>query len=413
MSPIKARPKSSTIQFPDRQKGLVPPRVGIVEPDGTPWFYAKGVGTVPITTPLDPLALSYSVHAAGEVGELIAANEIRRIERLDIESGVISDFDVEQIGLANVNCLRLGTLDGHSDDSSSPIEFVGSIDWTEVVMPRSLTILGVDLLHEHLSNMISPRRLQQLVLAGVDMRRLEWNMFDDLRELFLDHDPQGSGPRGTVGQIYTIKTLGVRSPELTESFLSQAAMRTTATQIVVANNPQLGQDLSFLARQGIHAVDASGTSTGDDTIKTLASEHLRELHLENTATTDEALAGLRGIPNLRRLNLAGTHVTDEGMATIARYGRRLTMLDLRGTAVTTAGVRALVNLPELANVGLPRAAVSPHLVLDTMRSGRAQHFTLGDWHPVDPRYGFDTAHRMFGNYWTYQPSGLRDASPWI
>lgn len=73
---------------------------------------------------------------------------------------------------------------------------------------------------------------------------------------------------------------------------------------------------------------------------------LRELDLNDTQITDAGLATLAELPALETLRLRNTKITDAGFKQHLFDGERLIELDLTGTQVASATVRAWKTLKE-------------------------------------------------------------------
>ncbi len=82
---------------------------------------------------------------------------------------------------------------------------------------------------------------------------------------------------------------------------------------------------------------------------------LRELDLAYCRVTDAGVVTLRALESLEELILFETRVTDEGVRELA-FHPQLAVLDLRGTKVKGDCLPALVSLPHLRELRLPRNA---------------------------------------------------------
>jgi hypothetical protein len=98
-----------------------------------------------------------------------------------------------------------------------------------------------------------------------------------------------------------------------------------------------------------HVIDVNlrGTATTDTDLAQIASiPTLRSLWLDRTLVTDAGLAHISGLTELGDLSLNDLHVTDAGLVHIRRL-RRLGKLSLDRTQVSDEGLRFLKSLPNL------------------------------------------------------------------
>lgn len=75
------------------------------------------------------------------------------------------------------------------------------------------------------------------------------------------------------------------------------------------------------------------------------------IDLSGTSVTDADLRALGKLPSLKTMKLSRTKVTDAGLKWVARY-KALENLDLQGTQVTDKGLTRLASLPELKDLNL-------------------------------------------------------------
>ena len=105
----------------------------------------------------------------------------------------------------------------------------------------------------------------------------------------------------------------------------------------------------------LRALDLDGTGVTDRTATFLPHRvpGLADLHLSDTAVTDDALLAIARLRALHSLSLAGTGVTDAGLAHLARHPK-LAVLNLRATRVEGPGLLELAECPDLRLLALPR-----------------------------------------------------------
>ena len=92
----------------------------------------------------------------------------------------------------------------------------------------------------------------------------------------------------------------------------------------------------------VKALAAIGAQT-----KTDDHGHVTEVNLRDTEATDETLAGISGLKHVQSLLLNDLPVTDVGLAALSDAGWPLTNLDLRGCAVSNAGLDHIVGFSSL------------------------------------------------------------------
>jgi hypothetical protein len=103
-----------------------------------------------------------------------------------------------------------------------------------------------------------------------------------------------------------------------------------------------GDDYSILrSRPQTVVLQMANADVTDQTLEHLRGlKVLRELDLNNTQVTDQGLLVLKELPALETLRLSKTKITDDGFKTYLAPLDGLRELDLRGTAVQSATVRA-------------------------------------------------------------------------
>jgi Leucine-rich repeat (LRR) protein len=101
-------------------------------------------------------------------------------------------------------------------------------------------------------------------------------------------------------------------------------------------------DYSILrAKPGTVVLQMANADVDDSTLENLRGmTGLRELDLNDTGVTDEGLRILGQLPKLETLRLRKTKITDQGFREFLRPLESLRELDLRGTKVASATVRA-------------------------------------------------------------------------
>ena len=103
----------------------------------------------------------------------------------------------------------------------------------------------------------------------------------------------------------------------------------------------------------------AGPKVVDASLADLApvGEQLVWLNLAGTGVTDAGLKAIAGFKNLQRLHLERTSISDEGLAHVAGLAE-LRYLNLYGTKVTDKGLAALKNLKKLQSLYVWQTAVS-------------------------------------------------------
>jgi hypothetical protein len=103
----------------------------------------------------------------------------------------------------------------------------------------------------------------------------------------------------------------------------------------------------------------AGPKAGDAQLEALkpVAEQLFWLNLGGTAVTDAGVKALAGLKNLRRLHLEKTAVGDDGLAAIKDLAE-LRYLNLYGTKVSDKGLAAIANLKKLENLYLWQTPVT-------------------------------------------------------
>lgn len=127
-------------------------------------------------------------------------------------------------------------------------------------------------------------------------------------------------------------------------------------------------------RQGIPGLSLASCPRVDDRVvaELTGLAHLRTLDLFNTAVGDAGIAALAPrLPALTSLNLAGTQVTDAGMRAVATLAA-LEVLHLGWTEVGDGGLAALAGLPALTTIILHGARVSDAGMAELARLGAVE-----------------------------------------
>ena len=112
---------------------------------------------------------------------------------------------------------------------------------------------------------------------------------------------------------------------------------------------------------------------------------MRRLDLSATAITDAGLAALLGMHRLERLYLGSCDITDDGLARIVDEHPHLKVLDISRTLVTADAVPLLTKLPDLWRLELSQPSFAKPLLeaIDDFGSleefgFRGQEASMGD-----------------------------------
>lgn len=106
----------------------------------------------------------------------------------------------------------------------------------------------------------------------------------------------------------------------------------------------------FQNYQPVEEINAWSMPIGNESLKYLSGlKNLQVLNISETRIS--SMASLNGVDGLQHLLLENDEFDDSSIGTVLRF-KSLEKLDLRGTAVTTAGLEKLVNMPNLYDVAL-------------------------------------------------------------
>lgn len=99
----------------------------------------------------------------------------------------------------------------------------------------------------------------------------------------------------------------------------------------------------------ISCINFPGFDNNMVSMLTPLADHIVWLRLDNTAITDEAMAGIGKLRKLVRLNLAGTSVSSNGIGSLSSL-QHLEYINIVNTRVDDRGLLILSNIPSLKNV---------------------------------------------------------------
>jgi uncharacterized membrane protein/YHS domain-containing protein len=136
-----------------------------------------------------------------------------------------------------------------------------------------------------------------------------------------------------------------------------------ASSLAAALSDELGIPITFLAEDKPWLqcnASIAGPIFGDAELSKLSAlgPNLRWLDLAGTKITDAGLRAVAAMPNLKRLHLERTAITDTGLARLGTL-TELEYLNIYGTAVTDAGLASLQAMPRLRQLYLWQTKVTP------------------------------------------------------
>lgn len=94
--------------------------------------------------------------------------------------------------------------------------------------------------------------------------------------------------------------------------------------------------------------------------------HLKTLHLQDTAVTDDDLVNIAHLATLEELTLAGTEITDQGLASLAKL-TSLRELDCTGAPIIGTGLVHLKDLSNLTKLNLSKTKLTDDEIVDVSR----------------------------------------------
>ncbi|HEX7899539.1 MAG TPA: hypothetical protein VF950_17355 [Planctomycetota bacterium] len=129
----------------------------------------------------------------------------------------------------------------------------------------------------------------------------------------------------------------------------------------------------------------AGAKVVDASLADLApvGEQLVWLNLAGTGVSDAGLKAVAGFKNLQRLHLERTSISDEGLAHLAGLSE-LRYLNLYGTKVTDKGLAALKNLKKLQSLYVWQTAVSKEGAASLNGTLASLKINRGDEEPAKP-----------------------------
>ncbi|QDU26518.1 Serine/threonine-protein kinase PrkC [Anatilimnocola aggregata] len=116
---------------------------------------------------------------------------------------------------------------------------------------------------------------------------------------------------------------------------------------------------------------ASGSQASPQQLQeVLEVKQLKSLSLVGSAATDDVVSRLGQLPNLERLDLQGSKVyRDQGIELLAKSPpQRLVYLNLKGSKIGRAGVKAIATLPALEELGLEETGVDDESLQELIAS---------------------------------------------
>ncbi len=230
--------------------------------------------------------------------------------------------------------------------------------------------LGVPIDVAHIDKVNGLAQLQELLIdAGLtDAALAKLDNLPQLRSLMLSHHDASQVTDASVPMLARyprLEALNVVRTNLTEDGIMR-----------LVGMPEL---------QGLKELRVSATRAGDEALRAIGKmEQLEDLDIGMCRFTPVGLACLGDLP-LTHLNLYQSSADDQGMAEVAKI-TRLEKLILNGSAVTSAGLKYLLQLPRLREVDV-RALKITAADVEQLRDRLPNcyiHSSYGAFRPVSP-----------------------------
>jgi internalin A len=241
----------------------------------------------------------------------------RKLEILDLSSTQVGDEGVSHLGeLRELTDLNLSSTN---------------------VGDRGMQAVGRDL------------RLRELRLADTRVRDGGLVQFKNLVSLAtLDLSgtgitDAGIGSLGAMSELVSLDISGTRTGG--EPTLDTLRRLTSLHSLKAARTKIDDHGLGVISKiEKLHTLDLSKTAVSDTGVKLLGGhQSLTTLYLTDTAVDDLGAQALADCPELIYLGLGNTRITDNTLIRLKTHF--LKFLDVSGTAITSKGILALIDLP--------------------------------------------------------------------
>jgi internalin A len=162
--------------------------------------------------------------------------------------------------------------------------------------------------------------------------------FGSLRSLGLNRTNVSAVIAPCLLQFGKLAVLGVGGIDLSACNAADIRMPMSLRALDASLCGLTDRHLSAIMRIPIEELFIGGNAISDEGTRIIARLPLVALDISNSGITDAGVKGLAAMPSLRRLSIEGCQVSDEVIDALVA-SPALELVDLRGTAITTATIR--------------------------------------------------------------------------
>jgi len=224
-------------------------------------------------------------------------------------------------------------------------------------------------------------QLESFDATNVDLTEIDLSVLKSCPKLYdigLVLTQFGDSQMARLQGLTRLESLRLSRTQITDVGLDQLQDMKLLASLQLANTRISDAGLETLQRMGFHklaTLDLCGTGIGDVGLIHLKGSSVGYLDLRETAVTEEGLKALKGLPQLVTLLLSGKQIGDTGLEKLA--GLPIQYLIVRDSGVTDQGIKSLRGLPKLISVDLTNSQITDHGLQDLKTMTNLTEIQLG------------------------------------
>lgn len=161
-----------------------------------------------------------------------------------------------------------------------------------------------------------------------------------LRELEMGGEGVTDEALAALSALTHLRNLNLRGAHITDAGL--AYLSDDLENLTLRGTGVTGLGLANLRTTNLESLHLCDTHvTGDELFRLPPMPNLKQLKLNFLDLDDSAVEAIGNYPNVRHLEMDQTRLTDAGLWRLLSLNPNLTRIELRGTKVTTEGVKAV------------------------------------------------------------------------